>query len=332
MTTWVTDFSSNQSVGSERWLPGFLWAVLIHLVLILLFMPTIEHSPPAAPVRITVQVSQLEPMVEEEVVEPEPPPELVVPVKPLETKKKILIAKDDTPPEPDDMVVIEQPPEVEPVEEKKPEPKKVEPKPEPKKVEKPKLKPEPKKVEKPKPKPEKPKKVEKPKQEKPVVKPKVVEKVEPIETPTEVVEAPSTDTSAQPSTSAVASSENSSNSNATGSGSNPDEKNQGGTADVDRNTAWKGYGQLLYAMVSKNKNYPQLAIRRHLEGTVMVSVRFEKGRMVGISVVGQGSGHTVLDKAAHEMVEKAVKALPVRGNLSGKSFSVVVPVNFRLTD
>lgn len=333
MTTWVTDFSSNRSVDSERFLPGFLWAVLIHLLLILFFMQTLEHSPPAAaPTRITVQVSQLQPVIEEEVVEPEPPPEPVTPVKPPETQKKILIAKDDTPPEPEDMVVIEQPPEVKPVEEIKPEPKKVEPKPEPKKVEKPKPKPKPKKVEKPKPKPEKPKKVEKPKQEKPVVKPKVAEKVEAVETPTEVVEAPSAEVSENPSTSSAESSETASNTNATGSGTNPDEKNQGGTAEVDRNMAWKGYGQLLYAMVSKNKNYPQLAIRRHLEGTVMVSVRFEKGRMVSISVVGQGSGHTVLDKAAHEMVEKAVNALPVRGNLSGKSFSVVVPVNFRLTD
>lgn len=63
----------------------------------------------------------------------------------------------------------------------------------------------------------------------------------------------------------------------------------------------------------------------------MVSVRFEKGQMVEINVLGQGSGHTVLDKAAREMLEKAVKEMPVRGNLSNKSFTVVVPVDFKLT-
>ncbi len=391
MTTWVTDFSSNSSVGSERFLPGFLWAVLIHLVLLLIFMQSLEHSPPAAaPTRITVQVSQLQPVIEEEIIEPEPLPTPVAPIKKTDTTKKLLVAKDDLPPEPEDMVVIEQPPEVEPLEDikpepPKPEPKKVEkpkpkpepkkdekpkPKPEPKKVEKPKPKPEPKKDEKPKPKPEpkkvekpkpkpEPKKVEKPKPkpelkklekpvtkpekpknvakappEKPVVKPDVTEKVEQIETPSEVVDGPTADNAAESSAIASSSSSSSTSTHATGTGTdgNADGDGQGGAAEVDRNTAWKGYGQLLYAMVSKNKNYPQLAIRRHLEGTVMVSVQFEKGRMVGITVVGQGSGHTVLDKAAHDMVEKAVKALPVRGNLSGKSFSVVVPVNFRLTN
>ena len=149
----------------------------------------------------------------------------------------------------------------------------------------------------------------------------------------EVVQGEVTDTPAAPSATASGSS-TSSQAEATGTGTaaNGNGSKQGGTGEVDRNTAWKGYGQLLYAMVSKNKTYPQLAIRRHLEGTVMVSVRFEQGRMVSMSVVGQGSGHSVLDRAAHEMVEKAVKALPVRGDLSRKSFSVVVPVNFRLTD
>ena len=351
MTALVADFSSNRSVGSERFLPGFLWAVLIHLLLILLFMPTLEPAAPAAPTRITVQVSQLEPIVEE-VVEPEPIPEPVAPIKKPETNKKLLVAKDDTPPEPEEMVVIEQPPESEPVEEikpepPKPEPKKVEPKPEPKKAEKPKPKPEPKKVEKPKPKPE-PKIIEKPQpkpekpiqtvkqeQQKPTAEPEIVEKIEQVETPSEVVQGEVTDTPAAPSATASGSS-TSSQADATGTGNaangNGNGSNPGGTGEVDRNTAWKGYGQLLYAMVSKNKTYPQLAIRRHLEGTVMVSVRFEQGRMVSMSVVGQGSGHSVLDRAAHEMVEKAVKALPVRGDLSRKSFSVVVPVNFRLTD
>ncbi len=83
-------------------------------------------------------------------------------------------------------------------------------------------------------------------------------------------------------------------------------------------------------MVTKNKVYPQLAIRRHLEGTVMVNVEFENGEMVAVTIVGQGSQHKVLDKAAHEMVKKAVDALPVRGELTNKSFSVVVPVNFKL--
>ena len=110
--------------------------------------------------------------------------------------------------------------------------------------------------------------------------------------------------------------------------------NLGQTSDssnkVSRDDAWNGYGKLLYAMVSKNKNYPQIAIRRNLEGTVMVSIRFEYGKAVEITVLGQGSGHNVLDKAASDMIDKAIKELPVQGDLRRKSFTVVVPVNFRL--
>lgn len=179
------------------------------------------------------------------------------------------------------------------------------------------------------PNPEKPKVIEKPKQELPIAEPKVAEVIEP-ETDEPIDEEVA---EISPLPSSTVSSENASSTskavNATGD--NPNEDNRGGADEVDRNEAWKGYGQLLYAMVSKNKKYPQQAIRRNLEGIVMVSVRFDKGEMVEINIIGQGSGHQVLDRAAREMLEKAVRELPVRGNLSNKSFTVVVPVDFKLT-
>ena len=324
MTTLVPDFSSAQAIGSDRIIPGFLLALAIHIGLLILFLPVIEYSPPAAPMRIAVQVTQLqeiEPVEEEpEIVEPEPISEPVELIKPPVIDKQILVAKDDTPPEPEELVVLEKVPEEEVVEEIKPvepPPKLVPVKPEPKKVEKPKPKVEPK--------PEKTKVIEKPKQELPIAEPKVAEVIEP-ETDEEIAEI-------SPLPSSTVSSENASSTskavNATGD--NPNEDNRGGTDEVDRNEAWKGYGQLLYAMVSKNKKYPQQAIRRNLEGIVMVSVRFDKGEMVEINIIGQGSGHQVLDRAAREMLEKAVRELPVRGNLSNKSFTVVVPVDFKLT-
>jgi len=324
----VPDFSSAQAIGSDRIIPGFLLALAIHIGLLILFLPVIEYSPPAAPMRIAVQVTQLqeiEPVEEEpEIVEPEPIPEPVELIKPPVIDKQILVAKDDTPPEPEELVVLEKVPEEEVVEEIKP----VAPPPKPEPV-----KPEPKKVEKPKPKvepnPEKPKVIEKPKQELPIAEPKVAEVIEP-ETDEPIDEEVA---EISPLPSSTVSSENASSTskavNATGD--NPNEDNRGGADEVDRNEAWKGYGQLLYAMVSKNKKYPQQAIRRNLEGIVMVSVRFDKGEMVEINIIGQGSGHQVLDRAAREMLEKAVRELPVRGNLSNKSFTVVVPVDFKLT-
>jgi protein TonB len=331
MTTLVPDFSSAQAIGSDRIIPGFLLALLIHIGLVLLFLPVMEYSPPAAPMRIAVQVTQLqeevEPVVEEpEIVEPERIPEPVELIKPPVTDKQILIAKDDTPPEPEELVVLEPVPE-EVVEEVKP----IEPPPKPEPV-----KPEPKKVEKPKPKvepkPEKPKVIEKPKQELPIAKPKVAEVVEPVTPlPEEPINEAATEISPLPSSTVSSENASSTSKAANATGDNPNEDNRGGADEVDRNEAWKGYGQLLYAMVSKNKKYPQQAIRRNLEGIVMVSVRFDKGEMVEINIIGQGSGHLVLDRAAREMLEKAVRELPVRGNLSNKSFTVVVPVDFKLT-
>ncbi|THK41199.1 TonB family protein [Methylophaga sp. SB9B] len=332
MTTLVPDFSSAQAVGSERMMPGFLLALLIHIGLIILFLPVMEYSPPAAPMRIAVQVTQLqekvEPVIDEpEIIEPEPIIEPVELIKPPIIDKQILIAKDDTPPEPEELLVLEPIPEEKIIEEVKP----IEPPPKPEPV-----KPEPKKVEKPKPKvepkPEKPKVVEKPKQEEPVAETIVAEVVEPVTTLTkDSINEAATEISPLPSSTVNSNNASSTSTAANATGDNPNEATKGGADEVDRNEAWKGYGQLLYAMVSKNKQYPQQAIRRHLEGIVMVSVRFEKGEMVEINVLGQGSGHTVLDKAAREMLENAVKEMPVRGNLSNKSFTVVVPVDFKLT-
>lgn len=102
------------------------------------------------------------------------------------------------------------------------------------------------------------------------------------------------------------------------------------TSEADSDEAWQGYGQLLYDQVARNKIYPQLAIRRHLQGQAKVSVRFDKGHPVEYQLMPPGSGHQVLDNAALEMLKKAVAALPVQGALANKSFTVVVPVDFKI--
>lgn len=324
MVTAVPDFSSSKEMGSERLFLGLSLALLMHLGLVLLFIPNTEPSALAGPMRITVQMTQ-NPIIEEpEVVEPKQEK-----TKLSELTKQLLTAKNDTPPEPDDFFVLEQPPETEVVKELVPvvsveiEPKKEEVK-----------QVEPKKQEQPKP-----KKVIKKPEKKPDVIPKIVDVVEAV-TATPIEAAPSTEKIEDVNTeiSAVASSTGQSSNgsptsttlNATGTNQNGD--GGGGSDEVERNKAWKGYGQLLYAMVSKNKSYPQLAIRRHLEGTVMVSISFVQGKVVDMKIVGQGSGYSVLDKAAREMIDKAVKKLPVRGELLRKSFTVVVPVNFSLVN
>ncbi len=102
------------------------------------------------------------------------------------------------------------------------------------------------------------------------------------------------------------------------------------STEADPSVAWEGYGQMLYDMVSKNKTYPQIAIRRHLQGQAKVSARFEMGRLAALTLLEPGSGHAVLDNAAMEMLKKAVNALPIKGELARKSFTVIVPVDFRI--
>ena len=93
--------------------------------------------------------------------------------------------------------------------------------------------------------------------------------------------------------------------------------------------AWQGYGQLLHDMVGKNKKYPQIAIRRSWQGRVTVSARISMGKLIDIVLI-DSSGHKVLDEEALAMVRKAVNVLPVKDGLARKSFTVVVPVDFRL--
>jgi periplasmic protein TonB len=102
------------------------------------------------------------------------------------------------------------------------------------------------------------------------------------------------------------------------------------SSEANAQEAWEGYGQLLHAMVSKNKSYPQIAVRRNWQGIAMVSARFVRGKLVEITLVQPSSGYKVLDNAAMEMLRKAVDAVPVRGDLARKSFTVIVPVDFKL--
>jgi protein TonB len=101
------------------------------------------------------------------------------------------------------------------------------------------------------------------------------------------------------------------------------------SGEVSKEVAWEGYGQLLYDMVGKNKQYPQIAIRRNLQGTVTISARVSMGKVVEINMV-DSSGHKVLDEQALKMVKKAVEQLPIQDNLARKSFTVLIPVDFQL--
>lgn len=186
----------------------------------------------------------------------------------------------------------------------------------------------------------------------PVVKPQT-----PVETPKQVLAAPSSQPSdyrvpeqiapakaepapvtpapAAPSVSAAESAQPAANdapakdskpsvaASAATSSSESDELNAGDT------DAWGDYGQQLRDLVSKSKQYPAIAVRRHLEGEVTVVAQFVRGELVNVSLAGS-SKHVPLDEEAMRMVKKAIAQLGVKDSLKKKSFKITIPVNFKL--
>lgn len=93
--------------------------------------------------------------------------------------------------------------------------------------------------------------------------------------------------------------------------------------------AWGDYGEQLRDLVSKSKQYPAIAIRRHLEGEASVVAQFVRGELVSVSLAGS-SKHVPLDEEAMRMVKKAIAQLGVKDSLRKKSFKITIPVNFKL--
>jgi periplasmic protein TonB len=92
---------------------------------------------------------------------------------------------------------------------------------------------------------------------------------------------------------------------------------------------WDGYGKALAAMVNKLKQYPTIAIRRHLEGEVQVIASFKQGKLISVELA-EGSQHQVLNEEAMRTIKKAIEQVALHANLERKTFTVTVPVGFKL--
>jgi periplasmic protein TonB len=92
---------------------------------------------------------------------------------------------------------------------------------------------------------------------------------------------------------------------------------------------WDGYGKALAAMVNKLKQYPTIAIRRHLEGEVQVIASFKQGKLISVELA-EASQHQVLNEEAMRTIKKAIEQVALHANLERKTFTVTVPVGFKL--
>lgn len=75
--------------------------------------------------------------------------------------------------------------------------------------------------------------------------------------------------------------------------------------------------------------YPRAALRKRMQGVVMIEVRVGADGLPLLVSLERSSGHSALDKAALEAVEKW-KFVPARRGSEVVEASVVVPVEFRI--
>lgn len=99
---------------------------------------------------------------------------------------------------------------------------------------------------------------------------------------------------------------------------------------VDRDNALSAYSSKLGRAIAKYKSYPKLAQRRGWQGTVLLAIKVDNNGNVLSATVSKSSGHATLDKSALKMVKKASPFPAPPSILQGDSFTISVPVVFKL--
>ncbi len=99
---------------------------------------------------------------------------------------------------------------------------------------------------------------------------------------------------------------------------------------VDTSAARDSYGNTLWGAIGKYKQYPKIAQMRGWQGDVLVELQLDSNGKLKSKKIIQSSGYDVLDKQALDMVEKAAPFPMPPEALRGSSFSIKVPIPFKL--
>jgi protein TonB len=102
------------------------------------------------------------------------------------------------------------------------------------------------------------------------------------------------------------------------------------TNQADAEDARNKYGNALWGAISKHKKYPKIAAMRGWQGEAIVELELDGSGKLKSKKIIQSSGHDVLDRQALEMVEKALPFPAPPDALRGTSFTITVPVPFKL--
>ena len=92
------------------------------------------------------------------------------------------------------------------------------------------------------------------------------------------------------------------------------------------------YEQLLSVCLARQKRYPPLALRRHLEGECVLRIVLHRSGEVRRAELTGSSGHSILDREALAMVERANPFPEAPDDLAGDEHTYVIPISFRIDD
>lgn len=112
----------------------------------------------------------------------------------------------------------------------------------------------------------------------------------------------------------------------------PEPPKPAGPSQQDIDAARNQYGNMLAREIAKYKQYPRIAQMRNWQGEAMLELQLDANGNLVSSRIHQSSGFEVLDKQALEMVKKASPFPRPPEALRGRSFTIQVPVSFRLED
>jgi protein TonB len=87
---------------------------------------------------------------------------------------------------------------------------------------------------------------------------------------------------------------------------------------------------MLWGRIAKYKQYPKIAQMRGWQGEVIVELLVDASGKLKSKKIISGSGYDVLDKQALNMIEKAAPFPAPPEVLRGSSFSITVPIPFKL--
>lgn len=98
----------------------------------------------------------------------------------------------------------------------------------------------------------------------------------------------------------------------------------------DMAAALNSYNSMLWGKIAKYKLYPKIAQMRGWQGEVIVELLVDGNGKLKSKKIISSSGYDVLDKQALEMIERAAPFPAPPEVLRNSSFSITVPIPFKL--